>query len=94
MFTTFITDRKLVAGKHELEPTVEVKIWPNPSKGFVEIESQEKILDIKVFDLQGRAVQHVSVSGSSLHFAKSASGTYLIEVETESGSQVKKIVIE
>ncbi|HAS35599.1 MAG TPA: hypothetical protein DCS15_03880 [Flavobacteriales bacterium] len=94
VFTTFITDRKLVAGKHELEPTVEVKIWPNPSKGLVEIESQEKILDIKVFDLQGRAVQHVSVSGSSLHFAKSASGTYLIEVETESGSQVKKIVIE
>lgn len=89
--------------KRNISSNSKVAIYPNPSKGLVNIASEEWILnstiEIKVFDLSGRIVKSQSIyninnSEIKLDVSDLNNGIYLIDVNNQAALQTTtKLVI-
>jgi len=66
-------------------------IYPNPTKDVVNIEC-EGMTKVKVFSMDGKLLKALGVNGTQCHIDDLESGIYLIMVETDRGSSLKKIV--
>ncbi len=73
-----------------------VKIYPNPAKDVVNVEGSAELKSIQLYDVQGRLLQSVSVSGlqSTVNIASMPKGIYFIKAFTEKGTKLEKIVKE
>jgi hypothetical protein len=62
--------------------------------GEVVVESEAKILSLTLYDVSGKRLLHTLVSGnsSSLSVSGIPSGVYLLQITTEQGIVVKKII--
>jgi len=75
----------------------DIKVYPIPSKGLINIISDEKINTIEVYDSAGRIVQkqmHSSPSKESKININSPKGIYYLKIKTNSRISVKKIIKE
>ena len=76
-------------------PDINLTIYPNPIRNFIGIKSGEKIKRIKIFDTLGVEIYSKVFNTSDIVINnKFLSGIYLIEIETDSGIQTKKIIIK
>jgi serine protease AprX len=73
------------------EGNAKANIYPNPTKDVVNIEC-EGMTKVKVFSMDGKLVKVFGVNGSQCKIDDLESGIYLIMVETDRGSSLKKIV--
>ena len=73
------------------EGNVKAIIYPNPAKDVVNIEC-EGMTNVKVFSMDGKLLKALGVNGTQCHIDDLESGIYLIMVETDRGSSLKKIV--
>jgi Secretion system C-terminal sorting domain len=64
-----------------------VKLYPNPAKNVVTISAESAILNIQLFDVQGRLLE-------ALDIASRANGIYFIKIATDKGMKVEKLVKE
>ncbi|GGD13788.1 T9SS type A sorting domain-containing protein [Flavobacterium orientale] len=75
-----------------------MKIYPNPSKDFVTIESDNNYMidAIQITDLNGRIIDSYSVNANEygLNISNLSKGVYLIRIATDNGVGVKKLVKE
>ncbi len=75
-----------------------VDIYPNPSKGILDITSEHKINSIKILNLQGKLIYNAAQITPSyqMHITlpKMATGMYLVQIYTEEGNAAKKLFIE
>lgn len=80
----------------DLKGTRNLTISPNPASDFVNIRSEEALLSIKVVNNIGQVVHTVSIDQADyqLNVSDFYPGFYIIEVETENGTAVKRIVIQ
>lgn len=78
------------AGTQENEVIIE--IYPNPTKGTVNIESTSQIKNLSVRNTIGQIVFTGNENQIDLSFLES--DVYLIEIETSEGKVLKKIVLE
>ncbi|NJK95178.1 MAG: carbohydrate-binding protein [Bacteroidales bacterium] len=89
-------ERNLNTGIIDPENEVQTTVYPNPARNFVNFESRDKILDIKLYDTNGRCLIHDSSMPG--YFKKLdinlSKGIYFIEIITEKGKSTKKITIE
>lgn len=77
-----------------------ILIWPNPTNGFVYVESPvvEEQVSIRVLDLQGRLLFETSVAKQDnlgrfeIDLSNFNSGIYLIQLQNKNESVVKRIV--
>ncbi|MGG5208817.1 DUF7619 domain-containing protein [Chryseobacterium sp. MIQD13] len=72
-----------------------VNVYPNPTKGDVNIESDSKIRSVEVYDAQGRLIQkQTGINGekTKISIYTAASGVYYFKVITEKDSFMKKVV--
>ena len=79
----------------EAEDGVEVN--PNPSRGRAEIYSVKAIRSVEVCDMSGRVVIRKRMGGGqhSVELTERLpQGCYVVRVETEQGTAVKKLVVE
>ena len=72
-------------------------VTPNPANDFVNISNSEniKVSNIKITDLNGRVVKQKNfdnVSNINLNVSDLSSGVYMININTNEGSTVKKII--
>lgn len=72
-------------------------VFPNPANNVVTITNRENIgvEQIQVYDISGKAVQsHISSNENQvqLNIENLASGTYMLQIKTDKGMTVKKIV--
>ncbi|WP_396174989.1 T9SS type A sorting domain-containing protein [Flavobacterium sp.] len=78
--------------------TSNMKVYPNPSKDFVTIESgtNELIDAIQVTDMHGRIVDSYLVNAKEyvLNISSLSKGMYFISIATDNGVGVKKIIKE
>ena len=75
----------------------DIKVYPIPSKGLINIISDEKVNTIEVYDSAGRIVQkqtHSSPSKESKININSSKGIYYLKIKTNSRISVKKIIKE
>ena len=73
------------------ENAANINIYPNPTNGMLNIESQST-MHISVSNLLGQKLQETTAEGSTtLDLSRFESGMYLIRIETESGVTVKNV---
>jgi hypothetical protein len=70
-------------------------IFPNPAAGFVNIQSDQFIHEIRLIDLQGKILQVYGVSdgNSRLSLPQVSPGLYLLGIRTDNGYSIKKLQI-
>jgi hypothetical protein len=80
-----------------VEAAQSFKIYPNPASDLVSIKGTNgsSFNRVQAFDITGRVVYTSDASGSSLSIDVSNwnNGIYLVQIATDSGVQVKRIVV-
>ncbi|PWT77870.1 MAG: peptidase S8 [Bacteroidetes bacterium] len=73
-----------------------VKIFPNPVKGILHINTTANCRQILIFDVSGRLVRNLQTVGfqNTLNVSALASGVYFVRVSTDAGDSVQKLVVE
>jgi hypothetical protein len=73
--------------------STDLKIYPNPTSGFLHIHSQKPIQKIEIIDLSGRVVvKERNVHQISLEGLKK--GHYFIKVTSSKAFALKKIILK
>ena len=77
------------------ENDVRVKIYPNPTKGFVTIETED-MASIEVYNAMGQCVMQkvITENQTVLDLQNAASGLYLLRIATESGTISKRLILD
>jgi hypothetical protein len=73
-----------------------INLYPNPSQMNCSITSNKAIQRIRVYELGGRKVEDVFVSGNVLYELNTsdyANGLFQIEIQTEESTEVKKLIV-
>lgn len=85
---TTVTDVNLAG--HE----VNCKIYPNPANDYITISSSLSIKTVRIYNLASQIVRIIEVNSVSklLNVNELHSGIYMLLIETERGSLVKKLV--
>jgi hypothetical protein len=70
-------------------------IFPNPASGFVNIQTDQIIKEVRLMDLQGKTLQVYSGSDqiTRISLPQLASGLYLLGIRTDNGYVIKKLQI-
>jgi hypothetical protein len=91
---------RLSLGKHDLKDD-SYTVYPNPSSGkfSVQVKEQEKPYDINVYNLIGEMVFHWESQGNGpasleVNLTRQPRGVYFVELDTERGNVLKKIIID
>ncbi len=83
-------DSTLSIDNFSLEATL--KIYPNPTKGILNVTlSGDRINKLTLMDMAGKIVMKAQHS-SQLDLSNLQQGVYLIKVDTDSGSAVKRVI--
>lgn len=73
----------------------EVLVYPNPSKGIFNIQSNFRNLRYNLVNIQGQVIQSGKVSQNKVDVSMPVQGVYFLELSNEKGNKlVKKIVIQ
>ena len=72
-----------------------VKLYPNPSKGFVTVETKNAVT-ITVIDLLGKTVfaKNNLENQSSVDLSNLSKGIYMVKLESEKATSTQKLVLE
>ncbi|MFA5573653.1 MAG: endonuclease [Brumimicrobium sp.] len=73
-----------------------VSVYPNPATNIVYVRSGEEIKELKVVDLSGRVLNSYSNLNNSteINVNNFPSGTYLIEISTNTSHFVNKVIVQ
>lgn len=73
-----------------------VNIYPNPANEFVNIESNEKIISIEIYDVQGKLIynSYVNDFNFTLNVQEFISNIYLVKVKTDLNIYQEKLLIK
>ncbi|MBW2960276.1 zinc-dependent metalloprotease [Mesonia aestuariivivens] len=88
----------LILDTDEEEFENEIKIYPNPTKGLVNIDLNNSLSlkksQLNLFDLLGRKVKSKSLiaKNSELNISDLPSGVYLLEIESDGNKITRKII--
>ena len=77
------------------ETEAQVKVYPNPTNGFVTVEA-EGMTEVSVYNTLGQCVLQKEVAGNPtvLDLQQVSEGLYLLRVKTENGIISKRIAVE
>jgi hypothetical protein len=71
-----------------------LKVYPNPSNGLYNIESNKMITGIKVYDLRGSLIKQDQLSERRKQLRLKNSGVYLMQIEDIDGNITTKKVVK
>lgn len=72
-----------------------ITIYPNPTKGEVNINSDSKIKTVEIFDTQGRIIQKqigINAQSTKISIHNASSGMYIFKIITERETVIKKVI--
>ena len=69
-------------------------IFPNPVKDILTIKTNDKLIETKIYSIQGNLINHFPTPNKTLNLNHLKKGTYLIEVKTDKGSKSLKFIKE
>jgi len=78
------------------EYTIKTVVFPNPTTGMVQVQSNHIINSIQLFNNVGQVVYSSTVNGDNTSFDTSnfGAGLYFIKVNTDKGSQSVKLIVK
>lgn len=68
-----------------------VKVYPNPVKDVLNIQSDGKVIKTELYSVDGKLLQ-TSENTKSINFSSYEKGIYLLRIHTENGVKTEKIV--
>ncbi|WCO01376.1 T9SS type A sorting domain-containing protein [Psychroserpens ponticola] len=75
-----------------------ISLYPNPTTNHLTLESKQAIKQITIYDISGRLINEVAVIGTKTELTIStemlSTGTYFVNIKTETSEVVKKIIKE
>lgn len=72
-----------------------VKIYPNPAKDVLNIQSEnEELTKVSITDLNGRVVKEVNNNLSQISLRNLAKGIYMVTIESATAKKVEKLIVE
>ena len=73
-----------------------VNVFPNPNNGMFSVRSDVEISDLKIFNLLGEKIysSEIKFTQSEIDLGKQEKGLYFIQIKTQRGTIVKKLIIE
>ena len=83
----------IVLGLNDLD-LASLKYYPNPADSELTVSYKEPIRSIEIYDILGKQikVQKFETNEVRLDVSRLSSGTYMLKVQTDSGSQFVKVV--
>jgi hypothetical protein len=97
-----ITIPSEIADKDDADPFAGLKIYPNPTPGIFTIEMDNQVyseLKIKIFTQEGNPVLNIDDEKISEHFSsqidlnRQGNGIYLINLQSDKHSVIRKIIL-
>lgn len=70
----------------------QVSIYPNPASEFLNIRTDDKIKSVRIYSATGNLVKTENGHLSILNIASLPKGNYMVTIETDKGSETKKII--
>ncbi|NJL75242.1 MAG: T9SS type A sorting domain-containing protein [Saprospiraceae bacterium] len=94
-FNIVISEDATVNTENELQ-IEQLHLYPNPTKDEVTIESTTNVVQVWVYDVQGRLMQQFNnrLPISTIDVRNWAKGIYWIQVQTEKAILTKKLVVQ
>ena len=77
----------------EYTASVELNVYPNPTKGKIFVNSEDEILSANVYNLAGQKILELPTNTREWDLNLNV-GTYLLTVETENNTLVNKILVK
>lgn len=94
----FIVDNIIIKDMDQLSVSdinkTQINIFPNPASDIINIKSDEKIKSVKLYSASGTLVKAENDNLSRINVSNLPKGNYLISIETDSGTETKKIIIK
>jgi hypothetical protein len=74
----------------------DIKVYPNPASDFLIIETNDvnKIINIEIYDLQGKSVQNWDRNELNIDVTALKSGVYILKITTETQPIFRKFVVK
>ena len=73
-----------------------VNIYPNPAKDEIHVSSEERIEEVRIYNINGQQTtvnsQQTSSTGMTINISNLNSGVYFIKIDTERGNIVKRFI--
>ncbi len=93
----FIVDNIIIKDMDQLSVSdiskSQINIFPNPASDSINIKSDEKIKAVRLYSASGSLVKTENDNVRIMNVSNLPKGNYLISIETESGTETKKIII-
>lgn len=70
----------------------QISIYPNPASEFLNIRTDDKIKSVRIYSATGNLVKTENGHLSILNIASLPKGNYMVTIETDKGSETKKII--
>ncbi|HAP96189.1 T9SS type A sorting domain-containing protein [Epilithonimonas hominis] len=70
----------------------QISIYPNPASEFLNIRTDDKIKSVRIYSATGNLVKTENGHLSILNIASLPKGNYMVTIETDNGSETKKII--
>jgi len=73
-----------------------LKLYPNPASDILNIESKEKIDEIRIFNYSGNLIKTITGTGSSdqIIISDLAPGIYLLKIKTNKEQLIRRVIIQ
>jgi hypothetical protein len=88
--------RKVIVERNTLglvdSKKIEFSIFPNPSKGIINIKSEEELKSIEIYSILGEKVMFFEKKIQQLNIKNLSKGIYIMKLITNQGSAFKKFV--
>ena len=69
-----------------------IHLFPNPTNAILNIESSTPIESGKIYNAQGKTIQHIQSNLNQIEISDLKSGIYFLEIKVNKGSQVLKFI--
>ena len=69
-----------------------IKVFPNPTNGFITIESVQEVRWVEIYDISGKFLQRASTN--KIEVLHQIPGLYFLKINTEKGISVKRVLVQ
>jgi len=90
--STWITFTEDTAIPNLVSNKTEISIYPNPAKNFINIETNEDIISVNIYNTVGQLVKNSSQR--RVNISDLPSSIYIIEVNTKNKTTTERLIIK